>query len=254
MRLIARLLVCYRGSLALALFFLLSGANYLYAVDYLDDSSYDAQQSVESIYDPLEPMNRVIFSFNDHLYVWVLNPVATGYAKAVPGDIRGIISNFFYNLGEPIRMVNCLLQGRFKDSGLTLSRFLINSTAGVFGLADPAAHEFDIPRVSGDLGQTLAVWGVGDGVYLVIPVFGPSTLRDATGSFIDDLVRWSYVPWNDDLLVGGGVYGVRMVNETSFALGQYEEMKSLSLDPYVAFRNGYFQLRQKRSGNKKVDN
>jgi phospholipid-binding lipoprotein MlaA len=68
------------------------------------------------------------------------------------------------------------------------------------------------------------------------------------------LVRWSYVPWNDDLLVGGGVYGVRMVNETSFALGQYEEMKSLSLDPYVAFRNGYFQLRQKRSGNKKVDN
>ena len=116
----------------------------LYAVDYLDDASYEEAEHFESIYDPLEPFNRVMFTFNDRLYLWVIDPVATGYSKVVPGDFRTIISNFFYNLGEPVRSVNCLLQGRVEDSGLVLSRFLINSTAGVFGLADPAGNEFDI--------------------------------------------------------------------------------------------------------------
>ena len=110
--------------------------------DYLDDASYDIPENYESIYDPLEPFNRVMFTFNDRLYLWVIDPVATGYSKVVPSDFRTIISNFFYNLGEPVRSVNCLLQGRVADSGLVLSRFLINSTAGVFGLADPAGNEF----------------------------------------------------------------------------------------------------------------
>ena len=219
--------------------------------DYLDDASYDIPVNYESIYDPLEPFNRVMFTFNDRLYLWVIDPVATGYSKVVPSDFRTIISNFFYNLGEPVRSVNCLLQGRVADSGLVLSRFLINSTAGVFGLADPAGNEFKMKRIPGSLGQTFATWGIGDGVYLVVPVLGPSTLRDLTGAIGDGVARGLYTPWNDDLSTTSAIYGSQTINEFSLHLGQYQDMKSISLDPYVAFRNGYFQLRQKgpRTGN-----
>lgn len=218
-------------------------------VDYLDDSAYETSaETVASIYDPLEPFNRVMFTVNDRLYIWVLDPVARGYARVVPRDFRTIIGNFFYNLGEPVRSVNCLLQGRFADSGLALSRFLINSTAGVFGLADPAGHEFNIGRVQqATLGQTLATWGVGDGVYLVIPLLGPTTLRDLTGSAGDGLARGFYTPWNDDFTTMTVVYAGQTVNGVSLHLGQYQEMKAMSLDPYVAFRNGYAQLRHTKS-------
>ena len=214
------------------------------AVDYLDDSSYETE-NYESIYDPLEGFNRVMFTFNDRLYLWVIDPVATGYSKVVPSDFRTIISNFFYNLGEPVRSVNCLLQGRVADSGLVLSRFLINSTAGVFGLADPAGNEFDIKRIPATLGETFATWGIGDGVYLVVPVFGPSTLRDFAGAIGDGFARGLYTPWSDDPSTNGTVYAAQSINEFSRHLGRYQDMKSISLDPYVAFRNGYYQLRQK---------
>ncbi|NLZ16565.1 MAG: VacJ family lipoprotein [Desulfobulbaceae bacterium] len=215
------------------------------AVDFLDDASYEGAEHFESIYDPLEPFNRVMFTFNDRLYLWVIDPVATGYSKVVPTDFRTIISNFFYNLGEPVRSVNCLLQGRLADSGLVLSRFLINSTAGVFGLADPAGNEFKIKRVYASLGQTFSVWGIGDGVYLVVPILGPSTLRDLTGSVGDGFARGLYTPWSDDFSTTSAIYGSQTINEVSLRLGQYQDMKAISLDPYVAFRNGYFQLRQK---------
>lgn len=221
------------------------------SIDYLDDASYETGERFESIYDPLEPFNRVMFTFNDRLYLWVLDPVATGYSKVVPVDFRTIVSNFFYNLSEPVRSVNCLLQGRLADSGLVLSRFLINSTAGVFGLADPAANEFNIHRIQATLGQTFATWGIGDGVYLVVPLLGPSTLRDFTGAIGDGVARGLYTPWSDDLTTSSTVYGSQTINEVSLHLGQYQDMKAISLDPYVAFRNGYFQLRQKgpRTGN-----
>ncbi|MDD2466486.1 MAG: MlaA family lipoprotein, partial [Desulfobulbus sp.] len=117
------------------------------AADLLDDASYQ-DDGVYAVTDPIEPINRAFFVFNDKFYLWVLDPVATGYSKVLPGDIRGCVGNFFYNLGEPVRAANCLLQGRFRDSGLTLSRFLLNSVFGVFGLADPASHEFAIAPVS----------------------------------------------------------------------------------------------------------
>ncbi len=218
--------------------------------DYLDDASYEsAGEEIASIYDPLEPFNRAMFAVNDKLYLWVLDPVATGYSHVVPKDFRTIISNFFYNLGEPVRAVNCLLQGRFADSGLALSRFLINSTAGVFGLADPAGHEFNIGRVHrASLGQTFAAWGIGDGFYLVMPVLGPTTLRDLTGTVGDGFARGLYTPWNDDLTTTATVYSAQAVNDLSQRLGQYQELKAMTLDPYVAFRNGYAQLRQQEIG------
>ncbi len=216
------------------------------AVDYLDDAAYEETAAEANVPDPIEPFNRAMFAFNDTLYVWVLDPVATGYSKVLPADIRGCISNFFSNLAEPVRSVNCLLQGRFRDSGLALSRFAINSVCGVFGLADPASKEFKIAPVRASLGETLGVWGLGDGFYLVVPVMGSSTLRDFTGDVVDSIARSSYAPWNDDFTTSATVYGSNSINRVSLHLGEYEEMKKLSFDPYIAFRNGYFQLREKK--------
>jgi phospholipid-binding lipoprotein MlaA len=217
----------------------------VWAEDFLNDESYSEKTADVEVFDPIEPFNRAVFTVNDKMFVWVLNPVATGYSKVLPADIRGCVGNFFYNLGEPVRSVNCLLQGRFRDSGLTLSRFLINSIAGVFGLADPATREFAIPRMKATLGQTFSVWGIGDGFYMVVPLLGPSTLRDFAGDVTESIVKASYYPWNDDIVTSATASGVQNVNSISLHLGLYEDIKSMSFDPYVAFRNGYFQSRSK---------
>lgn len=228
---------------ALVVFVLLWGQEG-YAVDLLSDDSYQAEE-IQAVADPLEPMNRAIFTFNDKFYLWVLDPVATGYSNVLPQDIRGVFDNFFSNLAEPVRSANCLLQGRFRDSGLVLSRFAINSVFGVFGLADPAGDEFEIAPVSASFGQTLSVWGIGDGFYLVAPFFGPSTARDFTGTMVDSFAKSTYSPWRNDDIAPLAMTGWEKVNLTSLHLGEYQELKSLSFDPYIAFRNGYFQMRSK---------
>jgi phospholipid-binding lipoprotein MlaA len=230
--------------LGLAVFFL--SVSWAQGADFLNDESYERPTTDVQVADPVEPFNRVVFTVNDKVYVWVVEPVATGYSKVLPADIRKCIGNFFYNLGEPVRSVNCLLQGRVRDAGLTLGRFAINSICGVFGLADPAAHEFKIEPIYASLGETFSAWGVGDGFYLVVPLLGPSTLRDFAGTVGDGIAQATYTPWNDDALTSATVQSGRTVNRTSLHLGEYEEIKSLSFDPYVAFRNGYFQMRSKQ--------
>lgn len=244
-------------TLALVLFLALAvvgGFEVALAEDWLSDDSYADQATTTKTPDPIEPFNRAVFTFNDKLYVWVLDPVATGYSKVLPVEIRGCIGNFFYNFGEPVRSVNFLLQGRFRDSGLILSRFAINSTAGVFGLADAAAEEFKIPRKKATFGQTLSVWGVGEGCYLVVPLLGPSTLRDFSGKMVEAVATSAYYPWNDDPGTSAAVFSGQVVNDTSLRLGVYEDVKSLSFDPYVAFRNAYFQSRNRGGDNVLVPN
>lgn len=233
-----------RMALSLVLVAMFALAETCLAFDYLDDESYE-EHTLRSN-DPLEPFNRAVFTFNDTVYIWVLNPVATQYSKVVPADIRGCVANFFNNLGEPIRSVNCLLQGRFRDSGRAVGRFFINSVFGVFGLADPASNEFQLAPVRASLGETLSVWGVGDGFYLVVPFMGPSTLRDFSGNVVDMWALSSYYPWDNDLTTFVTVYSARSVNDVSLRLGEYERLKSMSFDPYVAFRNGYYQMRERK--------
>lgn len=233
---------------------ILCGFSLSQGADFLSDESYEDQAASVKVADPIEPLNRAVFTFNDKVYIWVLDPVATGYSKVLPAEIRGCISNFFYNLGEPVRSVNCLLQGRIRDSGLALGRFVINSICGVFGLADPASNEFKIRPIYANLGETLSVWGVGDGFYLVVPLIGSSTLRDFTGTVVDGMAMSTYSPWNDDALTVATAQGTNTVNRTSLRLGEYEELKSLSFDPYVAFRNGYFQIRNKQRDHSKNNN
>jgi phospholipid-binding lipoprotein MlaA len=233
-------------SLALAV---LVFSEVVWAEDFLNDESYADKVAVTEAYDPIEPFNRAIFTFNDKMFIWVLNPVATGYSKVLPSDIRGCVGNFFYNLGEPVRAVNCLLQGRLRDSGSVASRFFINTTAGILGLADPASDEFKIARKKASFGQTFSVWGIGDGFYLVVPLLGSSTLRDFSGDVIEAFATTSYYPWNDDVVTSVAIFGVQDINYLSLHLGVYEDIKSMSFDPYVAFRNAYYQSRNKMRDN-----
>lgn len=219
-------------------------------VDFLSDEYYEkGLETQEYKLDRLEPINRAFFAFNDKMYFWVLDPVATTYSYIVPADLRICVYNFFRNLEEPVRFVNTLLQGRFSDAGTVLIRFLINSTLGIYGLADTADRVFTYPPVEANLGETLGSWGIGDGSYLVVPFYGPSTIRDFTGSMIDGLALTPYYSWTDDFSVIGGTYMGKETNKISMHLGEYEDLKQVFFDPYVGFRNAYFQYRSRLRDN-----
>ncbi len=216
------------------------------STDFLSDDFYaDTTDAVPETGDPIEPFNRAVFQLNDRAYTYVFNPIAKGYSAAVPFDIRHIIDNFFTNLEEPVVFINCLLQGRFSDAGSTLVRFLANSTIGVGGLVDFADREIGFEPVEATLGETFGVWGIGDGFYLVVPFFGPSTLRDFTGTVIDSLAMTPYYTYIDKWSVKTGIYAEKTTNDLSMHIGEYEDLKKLSFDPYVALRNSYFQYRKK---------
>jgi phospholipid-binding lipoprotein MlaA len=185
----------------------------------------------------------VFFEFNDKLYFWVLKPVKTGYAAVVSEDIRQCIGNFFDNLSSPVSLVNNLLQGRFQDAGVVLSRFLINSTLGVYGFGDAASTAFDMEPRPADFGQTLGVYGLGDGVYFCWPVLGPSNIRDSVG-FAADLFTNPATYMDLEMSVRATKYMGEKINLMSLGPDVYEDMKKLSLDPYVAIRQAKFEYRR----------
>lgn len=219
--------------------------------DFLSDDFYDSVPVSEEVGDPLEPFNRAMFKLNDFSYTWVFNPVASRYGDIIPLEIRGLVDNFFYNLKEPVRVVSALLQGRFTDAGVIMTRFGLNTTIGVGGITDFADRELGFKPVDITLGETLAVWGVGDGFYLVVPFYGPTTLRDFTADLVEGLTLSPYYYWADGWEEIIAIYAGKELNNLSLHLGEYEQFKELSFDPYVAIRNGYFQYRkQVRSGKR----
>ncbi len=209
------------------------------------------ETGAKEIPDPLEPINRAFFKFNDKLYFWFLKPVATGYKAIVPEDARIGARNFFLNLSNSVRLVNCLLQGKFKGAGNEGFRFLLNSTFGLVGFLDRAKRDFNVGKEDRDFGQTLGAWGMGPSFYLNWPILGPSNLRDTFG-FVGDLALdpRTYVfnaPWN---YVFGAGKPMEAINNTSFRIGEYEDLKKAALDPYVAVRDAYFQSRQHKIRNR----
>ncbi|MEE4164906.1 MAG: VacJ family lipoprotein [Desulfocapsaceae bacterium] len=227
---------------------LLEDATYIQEPDELlndpifeDDFSF--RTPVFVVKDPLESMNRVFFEFNDRLYFWVLKPVSKGYAAILPVDIRQCLGNFFTNLAAPIRLVNNLLQGEVEDAGIVLVRFLVNSTAGVLGLGDPAYRDFELEPREADFGQTLGKWGVNAGIYLCLPGLGPSTLRDTVG-FAGDVYLHPYPYISQDWVKDIVYIGTDRVNTISLSPSVYDELKRVSLDPYVASRQAYYEYRQ----------
>jgi phospholipid-binding lipoprotein MlaA len=211
----------------------------LLADEFDESDDYDS----DSIYDPLEAVNRVFFEFNDKLYFWVIKPVKTSYSFIIPEELRQCISNFFANLASPIHLVNNLLQGRFEDAGIVLSRFVINTTLGVYGFGDVALAEFDIKPQIADFGQTLGFYGVGEGIYVCWPVVGPSNLRDSVGLVGDTLMSPVF---HADITTGESlmIYSTNMINFMSLGPDVYENMKKHSLDPYITARQAFYDFRR----------
>lgn len=215
-----------------------------------DDGDFDffeeeiSEQSVE-ISDPLESINRFMYGVNDALYFWVAKPVIGFYTDVTNKPIRKGVRNFFHNLSVPIRFVNCHLQGKTSEADTELKRFLINSTFGILGIGDPAMedHGLEVPQQE-DLGQTLGFHGVGDGFYLVLPLLGPSTARDALGKVGDMFLNPVF--YVDPTEAAIGISAGKYTNEGSFHAGEYEAFKDSAIDPYAAMREVYIQYRTKQ--------
>ncbi|MCX5870931.1 MAG: VacJ family lipoprotein [Deltaproteobacteria bacterium] len=221
----------------------------------IDDGSESFNEFFEQgdVADPLESMNRAFFEVNDKLYFWILKPVNTAYTMVVPLDFRQCFGNFFDNIAAPIWVVNNLLQGKFTGAGIDLSRFLINSTVGVLGFGDPALQSFGIKPKPEDFGQTLGTWGVGEGLYLYLPLIGPLTLRDSVG-FAGDALSHPVTYVGSTYLDGLAYYTADKVNLLSLHPGLYEEMKRYSLDPYISMRQVYIEYRRNKVLDREVKN
>jgi phospholipid-binding lipoprotein MlaA len=209
--------------------------------DLLEDEL--TEQMVE-IADPLEPLNRTMYGLNDILYFWVVKPCALTCELVVPEPARIGISNFFQNLTTPVRLVNCLLQGKGDAAGTEFNRFVINTTAGVLGFGDPARDQHGLEPAEEDLGQTLAVAGFDNGFYIVWPLLGPSTIRDSVGKVGDMFLNPIFFIEHTETAIS--ISAANFANESTFHVGEYEAFKSESLDPYVAMRDIYIQYRSKK--------
>jgi phospholipid-binding lipoprotein MlaA len=210
-----------------------------------DDEAETENNGIEevAIADPIEPLNRAMFQFNDKLYFWVLKPVARGYNFVVPEPARISVRNFFSNVKTPIRFVNSLLQGKFRGASSEIARLMLNSTIGLGGLFDVAKSHFDLDASDEDFGQTLGFYGMGGMMYIVWPILGPSTVRDSVGMAGDSFLNpISYIPFPESL----GVKTYEQINKTSLELGTYEDIIAASVEPYIGVRDGFIQHRKKQ--------
>ncbi|MCF8111217.1 MAG: VacJ family lipoprotein [Desulfobacteraceae bacterium] len=196
------------------------------------------------IRDPLSGYNRFMTKVNDRIYFWVLKPAASGYSAVTPRFVRKSVNRFFKNLGFPVRFVNNVLQLKFKRAGVETSRFLVNSTVGLAGLADPADRWFDLEAYPEDFGQTLGVYGLGPGFHIVLPVLGPSNLRDSLALIPDGFMEPTYYVEPAETAIAIKAYN--SLNYTSLHLGEYESLKKDAVDWYIFLRNAYESNRQKK--------
>ncbi len=205
----------------------------------------NSQTGTGEIYDPYENMNRAVFSFNDAVDQAVAEPVARGYRAVTPKLVRDGVRNFLRNLRSPVNVANQILQGDIEGAAGDISRFAMNTTIGVGGLFDVAA-ETGLEYEHEDFGQTLGVWGVGNGPYLVLPLMGPSTLRDATGLLVDgyaDPVRL----YLDNTGQEEWIYaraGVSLLEKREALLDVLDDLRANSFDYYAAMRSAYMQKRE----------
>jgi len=216
-----------------------------------DKSILSATETIKiSNNDPLEPVNRVVFSFNNIFDRLILRPIAVVYKGLMPEFIRNRVTYSLNNLSMPITAVNNILQGELRKAGVSTSRFLINSTVGVLGFFDPASS-MGLESKSEDFGQTLTVWGVPSGPYLVLPFIGPSNPRDFTGLLSTSLLDPMYQ-------VGGGStssslrsyrMGTGAVDFRSQNIEVFDDLLNNSIDHYAAVRSFYSQSRESQAAN-----
>ncbi len=204
------------------------------------ESSWAEEQG--AIDDPFEPVNRFFFAVNDKLYYWVLKPVSRGYSWSFPYEVRNSFAHFFTNLGAPVRLLNSILQGNSDKSLVIVERFFLNTTLGGLGFFDVAQEKFALERQKSDFGQTLGRWGFGFGPYLYVPFLGPSSLRGMMGiggNMLVNPARFIY----DDWYGRAAFYSVEAVNTLSLHPNLYDDLRKMTLDPYVAARQAYYDYR-----------
>jgi phospholipid-binding lipoprotein MlaA len=191
--------------------------------------------------DPYENYNRHAFEMNQKLDKVIFKPVATAYNTVLPWPAKKGISNFFGNLNMIPTVINDILQGNIRNTASDSWRFVINSTVGIFGLVDVAAS-IDLPDHSEDLGLTLAKWGYKDSHYLVLPIFGPSTVRDALALPVDYEVTSVY-PYINPISLRYSLISLNFTSKRAQLLDYEDVINQASFDPYVFQRNAYLQRR-----------
>lgn len=196
--------------------------------------------------DPWESFNRPIFTFNDTLDTYALKPLAQGYQAITPQFLEDGIHNMFANVGDVGNLANNLLQGKLEAAGIDTSRVLFNTTFGLLGFFD-VASKMELRKSDEDFGQTLGVWGVGSGPYVVLPLLGPSSGRDAVAKIPDSLLE--PYPYINDVPARNLIHGVEVVDTRANLLSAE---KLISGDKYVFIRNAYLQNREFRVTDGKV--
>jgi len=207
---------------------------------FATDETASAKPEVK-VSDPLEPANRVVYRFNDKLYCWLLRPLSKGYQFIAPTPVRESVDRFFTNVKYPVRGVNNLLEGRFKGAGIETVRFVVNTTVGIGGFFDPATR-WNLKKQPADLDQTLAVYGLSPGAFVMLPILGPSSLRGTVGTAGDVALSptlYLDLPWG----VTAATSGVNALNTTSLHIEDIDSLRQATLDPYTAMRSAYFQNR-----------
>lgn len=191
--------------------------------------------------DPFEGFNRAMYSFNDTVDKAILKPIAQGYDAALPAPASKGVSNFFSNIDDVVVIFNDLLQFKFSQAAHDTGRIFFNTTVGLLGFLD-VATAMDLPKHNEDFGQTLGYWGVGDGPYLVLPFFGPSSVRDTVGLIGDIYVDPVYdiTPERDRNLTAF----VRTIDKRAGLLSASKVLKEAALDPYLFVRDAYLQKRK----------
>lgn len=219
--------------------------------DIADSFDSEYTQEVKQDFDPLSGYNNFMTNVNDKFYTHILFPVAKGYKKIIPKGARTSVSNFFHNLFFPVRFVNNLLQMKFKNSFEELERFVVNSTVGVAGLFDVAANRMKIYPHNEDLGQTLGFYGLGGGFHIVLPILGPSNLRDTVGLvgdwYLDPKIYVDDRGYNltDNDTESFGVSSFNVINRASFNYKKYEAIKKGNVVLYPVLKDLYEKHRDK---------
>lgn len=218
----------FRLSIISALLLLASGCTTLKSTDSLDS---------QRMSDPLEGFNRGVYKFNDVADKAILRPVASAYHNIVPDPAERGIGRFFKNLGEPLNIVNNVLQGKFDGALHSTYRFAVNSTIGILGFFD-VAKSYDVEPKPEDLGQTLASWGVKPGPYIMLPFLGPTNLRDGVGRFTSNAL---YYPINSVTSSTQGRFGLNILNiiDTRASLLGVDGALDQQLDPYLFLKDAY---------------
>ena len=206
------------------------------------EDPFAPEEEVPELTDPIEGYNRFMFDFNEGFYENVMEPVARGYRAVIAEDFRLAISNVFDNAFAPVKLFSSLLQGDFEKSGRVVVRTLINTTVGLGGLLDVAGQEYDIKNVNEDFDQALGYYGVPTGPYVVLPLLGPSTLRNITGRVVDSMMSPSLI-FAPDLVAGTAISVGDNINDASFILDDKAQLEDSAIDEYESVRDFYHQYR-----------